>query len=214
VLDRLVDRITAFGARRVRVAVDGHTAAGKSTMGDELAEHLAATGRVVLRASLDDFKRPWSERHRYDRTSGEGYYRNAFDLDAARRLLLDPAAPDGSGRVALCGIDPLTQVDHSDVIVDMPVHGVLVVDGVFAFRPPLDSCWDLGIWLAVAPDVARVRAVGRDAEATGDESEAERLVRERYLASERVYIAEVDPMRRAQIVIDNTNVAAPVVLRD
>src|SRR5262245_15125739 len=105
VLDRISARIGTFGARRVRVAIDGHTAAGKSTFADELAVRLAATGRLVLRASLDDFKRPWRDRHQYDRTSGEGYYRNAYDTDAARRLLLAPAASAGTGRVALCSID-------------------------------------------------------------------------------------------------------------
>src|SRR3954451_15428187 len=76
----VVDRLTAKvpGGRRVRVAIDGFTAAGKTTLGHELAERLASTDRTVLRASLDDFKRPWSERQLYDRTSGEGYYRNAF----------------------------------------------------------------------------------------------------------------------------------------
>jgi uridine kinase len=96
------------------VGIDGRTAAGKTTLGHELASLLADAGRVVLRASLDDFKRPWAERHRYDRVSGQGYYRNAFDLDAIRELLLEPADPTGTGRVALCSIDPITQVDYSD----------------------------------------------------------------------------------------------------
>jgi uridine kinase len=72
------DRIRALGDRRVRVAIDGATAAGKTTLGNELAQWLSDAGRVVLRASLDDFKRPRAEAHLYDRVSGEGYYRNAF----------------------------------------------------------------------------------------------------------------------------------------
>jgi uridine kinase len=78
VLRDIAARVEAMGSRRVRVAVDGRTAAGKTTLGHELATLLADTGRVVLRASLDDFKRPWAEGHLYDRVSGEGYYRNAL----------------------------------------------------------------------------------------------------------------------------------------
>src|SRR4029453_18972812 len=77
VLGKIADRILARGSRRVRVAVDGRTAAGKTTLGHELARCLVDAGRVVLRASLDDFKRPWAEAHRYDRVSGAGYYRKA-----------------------------------------------------------------------------------------------------------------------------------------
>jgi uridine kinase len=66
VLNRVVDRVHALGDMRLRLAVDGRTAAGKTTLGHELASLLADAGQVVLRASLDDFKRPWAERHRYD----------------------------------------------------------------------------------------------------------------------------------------------------
>lgn len=65
-------------------------------------------------------KHPWDERHLYDRITREGYYRNAFDTKAARRLLLDPTAPDGSGRVVLCCIDPVTQEDHSSRLSTCP----------------------------------------------------------------------------------------------
>jgi uridine kinase len=87
VLDRVVDLIDGLGDHRLRVAIDGFTASGKTSLGHELAHRIAGRGRRILRASLDDFKRPWRDRHLYDRESGEGYYRNAFDADAARRLL-------------------------------------------------------------------------------------------------------------------------------
>src|SRR4051794_16892424 len=80
-LDRVVEMIDALGNHRLRVAIDGFTAAGKTSLGHELARGLSQRGRPVFRASLDDFKRPWSERHLYDRMSGEGYYRNAFDRE-------------------------------------------------------------------------------------------------------------------------------------
>jgi uridine kinase len=212
-LDRLVERVDEFGDRRLRVAIDGPTAAGKSTLGHQLAVRLADRGRTTLRASLDDFKRPWRDAHLYDRTSADGYYRNAFDNDAVRRLLLDPAAVDGSGQVALCSIDPITQIDHSAVVVDMPTDGVLVVDGVFAFRPELNDCWDLRIWVYVDPAVALTRGVARDAQMDGGGAEAEALMRDRYFASEAIYIDEVGPIDVADIVIDNTRFDAPVVRR-
>lgn len=212
-LDHLVDRIVALGPRRVRVAVDGLTAAGKTTLAHEMARTLADRERVVLRASLDDFKRPWSEAHLYDRVSGEGYYRNASDHDAARRLLLDNAAPDGSGRVVLCSIDPITQVDHSATVVDMPGDGILVVDGVFAFRPELDDCWDLRVWLEIGSELSLRRGIARDVGLPGSTDEPGSLHRDRYLVSEQLYIAEVDPVARADVVIDNTDFAHPILLR-
>ena len=61
VLDHIEAAVLALGDRRVRVAIDGRTAAGKTSLGHELAQRLAERGRVTMRASLDDFKRPWRE---------------------------------------------------------------------------------------------------------------------------------------------------------
>ena len=203
---RVAVRVLACGEGRVRVGIDGRTAAGKTSFGHELAEVVAAAGRPVLRASLDDFKRPWRERHLYDRESGEGYYRNACDLEAVHRLLLSPAAPDGSGICALCSIDPLTQVDHSASVTAAAPDAVLVVDGVFALRPEIDAEWDLRIWLEIDEELSVRRGVRRD----GAGSEA--LHRDRYAVAERIYLDEVGPDRRADVVIDNTDLASPRIL--
>ena len=140
--------------------MDGRTASGKTSFGHELAHALAARGRPVLRASLDDFKRPWRDRGLYDRESGEGYYRNAFDYDAVRRLLLTPMV--GDGVCALCSVDPRTQIDHSEATVQAAPDAILVVDGVFAFRPELNDHWDLRIWLEIATADSIARGLARD----------------------------------------------------
>lgn len=212
-IEAIVELIDGRGSHRLRVAVDGLTAAGKTSLGHELARRIAERGRAAFRATLDDFKRPWAEAHRYDRVSGEGYYRNAFDLDAIGRLLLDPAAPDGDGHVALCGIDPLTQVDHSAVTTAMPADGVLVVDGVFACRAELDPAWDLRIWVDVDPELSVARGTRRDAELEGGTEAAEALHRDRYLAAELLYLDEVDPLAFVEVIVDNTDLARPVLRR-
>lgn len=202
--------ICAISPRRIRVAVDGYTAAGKTSFGHELGAAIRQLGRSTLRASLDDFKKPWRDaiEKGYDRTSGDGYYRNAPDFDSARDLLLGPAGADGSGVVALCGHDPLTGTDHRKVTVEAPADAVLIVDSVFAFRPEYNRFWDYRIWLQIDPGLALERGVDRDAEMEGRD-EAERLHRDRYHAAELIYVAEVDPVRLADVVIENTDFARP-----
>ena len=207
----MTGRVLALGRGRLRVAIDGRTAAGKTSFGHELAQRLSAAGRPVLRASLDDFKKPWRDRHLYDRESGEGYYRKAFDYARVRTLLLEPAAPEGSGDCVLCSIDPLTQIDHSSVLTRAAPDAVLIVDGVFALRPELDDQWEFRIWMETDEHTSLQRGTRRDEDWAG--SEAEAVHRDRYQVAERIYIDEVDPARRADIVIENSSFGRPRIVR-
>jgi uridine kinase len=213
-VDDIAGRIDLIRPTRLRVAIDGLTAAGKTSFGHELAAALRRRGRSTLRASFDDFKNSWREARElgYDRTSGEGYYRNAYDFRSARTLLLEPAGPAGSGSVVLCARDPLTGEDHRGVTVVAPANAVLIVDSVFAFRPEYDDLWDYRIWLDVDPHQSLARGVARDTIAEGGVDAAERLHRDRYHSAEATYIAEVDPLARCDIAIDNRDFAAPCII--
>lgn len=209
----IADRVLGISPHRLRVVVDGFTASGKTSFAHELAAEIRARGRSTLRASLDDFKKPWSDAREkgYDRVSGEGYYRNAPDFDSARSLLLEPAGPSGSGIVALCARDPLTGVDHRHVTVRAPIDAVVIVDSVFAMRPEYDEFWDFRIWLHVPAELSLARGVDRDAPVEGREA-AERIHRDRYHEAERIYVDEVDPVARADVVVDNTDFSSPVIV--
>jgi uridine kinase len=214
VIGLLAGWIAELGPGRLRVAVDGLTGAGKTSFGHELAAALRGLGRPTMRASMDDFKHPWghAREHGYDRVTGEGYYRNAYDFRSARDLLLAPAGPSGSGVVVLCGVDPLTGEDHRDKRVSTPAGAILVVDSVFAFRAEYNDCWEYRIWLEVEPEIALCRGVSRDSAAEGFE-EAARLHHERYRVSEMIYLAEVRPQALADVIVENSNFACPRIVR-
>lgn len=208
VIDEIAAEVAGLSPHRLRVAVDGLTGAGKTSFGHELAAALRVLGRPTARASMDDFKFPWghAREHGYDRTSGEGYYRNAYDFASARELLLRPAGADGSGEVVLCSVDPLTGEDHRDIVVSMKPDAVLIVDSVFAFRREYDEFWEYRIWLDVDPALALRRGVERDTDREGSE-EATRVHRDRYHVAEAIYLGEVHPAERADVVLDNSDFA-------
>ncbi|MFJ9321331.1 nucleoside/nucleotide kinase family protein [Streptomyces globisporus] len=209
--EAIADRVRALGAGRLLVGIDGFTAAGKTSFGHELAARMAESGRPVLRATLDDFKNPWKDRHLYDRESGEGYYRNAYDYASAERLLLNPARSAEATSCALCSIDPLTQESHAAETAPLAPDSVLIVDGVFAFRPEIDAYWDFRIWMDVDAELSVRRGAQRDQDWAG--SDAEAIHRNRYLVAERLYLDEVDPLPRMDVIVDNTDFARPRLIQ-
>lgn len=212
-IGEVASQIANLSRCRLRVAIDGRTAAGKTTFGDELGAALRHLGRSTMRTSFDDFKKTWSDAKEkgYDRISGEGYYRNAYDFESATELLLKPAGPEGSGRVVLCAHDPLTGIDHRNEFVTASDDAILIVDSVFAFRPEYNDYWDFRIWIEVSPQLALERGIARDAGAEGLEA-ATSVHRDRYRVAEEIYLEEVNPCALVDVRIDNTDFALPQIL--
>ncbi len=208
VLERVADAILAQPRAR-RVAIDGTDGAGKTCFADELAHVLAVRGTTVIRASADGFHHPRAIRYRRGRTSPEGFFEDSYDDHALRRVLLDPLAPGGSGRYRRAIHDV-----HRDAAIDAeeelaPPDAVLVVDGIFLQRDALRACWDLAVFLDVAFDVSIPRGAARD----GTDPDPASAYNARYVGGHQLYFARCAPRERATIVIDNTDLHAPTIVR-
>jgi uridine kinase len=190
-----------------RLAVDGVDGAGKTVLADELADELRARGTPVVRASADDFLNPAAVRHRRGRDSPEGFFRDSLDHAALRRVLLDPLAPAGSLQVRLA---------VHDLVIDQPVDApvetvepgsILVVDGLFLHSDELASCWDVSVFVEVRFAVSVARMAQRDGSSPDPAAGSNR----RYVEGQKLYLAECDPASRATFVVENDDLAAPVL---
>ena len=183
----------------MRVGVDGRDGAGKTVFADELADVLTASGRRVVRASVDGFHRPRAERYRRGRTSPLGYWLDAFDYDRLASALLDPFGRGEPVRTAVHDVRTDAPLDRP--LVPVGPDDVLIVDGVFVHRDELAQYWDFSLYLHVdlAVSLARMSARnGLPVETTP-----------RYTGAHLLYVGACDPQRRASVVVDNTDLAAP-----
>ncbi|WP_341720873.1 uridylate kinase [Micromonospora sp. FIMYZ51] len=209
-LSRLV--LSVIRPHPVRVAIDGCSAAGKTTLADELAEVLRArTERTVIRVGIDYFKRAVALRTAYPMDSPESYYLDSWDNAAIRDRLLLPLGPGGNRRYRTALLDPAGVTPADDVPRAAPDDAVLLADGVFLQRPELDGYWDLRIYVDVGLDTVLRRGVARDQTWMGSAAEAEHRYHTKYLPGERRYLDEVRPRERAQLVVDNEDPARPVL---
>ncbi|HEY4332622.1 MAG TPA: hypothetical protein VGM78_08635 [Ilumatobacteraceae bacterium] len=197
----------------LRVAVDGITAAGKTTFANGLGAIVAALGRDVIRISMDGFHNPRALRYRQGRGSPDGYYEDAYDFAALRQSVLEPLGDDGDRRYRTAIIDLAADVPVSEADTAAPVDAVLIVDGSFLQKPVLRGAWDVVVYLRASFGAAERRGAARDAPAFGGEEAAVAALRSRYHAAQRRYIAECAPELNADIVIDVEDPSSPRIAR-
>jgi uridine kinase len=86
-----------------------------------------------------------------------------------------------------------------------PADAVLVVDGLFLQRDELAGCWDFTIFLTVPFAVTAARMAVRD----GSHPDPGHPSVARYVGGQRLYFAACRPWERADLVIDNSDLARP-----
>jgi uridine kinase len=150
-IDQLAD--TIIGLHRpapTLVAIDGRSAAGKTTLADELAQRFQSKGRPALRSSLDHFHPPG---HKYRSAARqytpESYFAEGYDYAAFRRCVLEPLQQHGSRRGQLSCWDSFTDTPFPEQWLDAPNEVVVIVDGIFLLRPDLRQDWHYRIWLDI-----------------------------------------------------------------
>ena len=196
----------------LRVAVDGRTASGKTTLADELALLLRSRARQVIRTSVDGFHRPRTDRYRRGRYSPEGYLDDGRDWHALRRLLLDPLGPNGDRWYRTASFD----LDRDEPIEQPAVRAepgaIVVVDGTFLQRDELSEAWDFVVFVEVSETVAVSRGAARDAAHLGGAAAAREMHERRYQPAFAIYDARCRPRERAHLVVVNDEPSAARIL--
>lgn len=196
----------------VRVAIDGCSAAGKTTLADELAQVLRdRTDREIVRAGIDYFKRAFALRTAYPVDSPEGYYLDTWDNEAIRDRLLIPLGPGGDRRYTTAIMEPSARAALESPIEVAADDAVLLADGAFLQRPELDAYWDLRVYVDVSFDVVLRRGIERDQQWMTSAAAAEQRYLNKYIPGERLYVDQLNPRDRAQVVIGNEDPASPTL---
>jgi uridine kinase len=196
----------------VRVAIDGCSAAGKTTLADELAQVLRGdTEREVIRAGIDYFKRPVALRTTYPVDSPEGYYRETWDIEAIQERLLLPLGPGGDRRHTTGLMDLSARTALNIPVAIATNDAILLADGCFLQRPELNPHWDLRIYVDITFDEVLRRGTARDQAWMPSAAAAEHRYRTKYIPGEQLYVGEVRPREHAQIVINNQDPTEPTL---
>ena len=197
--------------RPLVVGVNGVDGSGKTMLTAELHRQLEAHGLPVTVVHIDDFTQPRTRRS----AAGdpiERYYNNTFDIDTLRRAILEPLAARKLGSVILRHEDPRDSsrmVEHGYSFAGSP--SVVIVEGVFVFRPELVDYFDTKIFVDIPLSEIRERAIERDVPRFGFGVLKKYLTK--YIPTQAHYLDTVRPYELADIVIDNTDWHNPYIVK-
>lgn len=196
------------------VGIDGIDASGKTTLAEELATELKKSHRSVIRASIDRFHNPKSVRYAKGEHSPEGYYFDSFNYKAITEVLLDPLS---SGKLYYkTGVFDY----RTDTEVILPVqtatkNSILIIEGIFLFRPELINYWDIKIFININFKISIERAVKRvtEKEYIGSEEEIIKKYKTRYIPAQQLYFEQAQPKEKTDIVVDNNDFENPMIVK-
>jgi uridine kinase len=200
--------VTLRPGKRAVVALDGVDGAGKTVLGHELTI-LVGPLREVHRASVDGFHRPRSQRYARGRTA-ETFYRDSYDHDAIRQRLVVPFRAGEPWVDAVHDVEREVELDPQPRPAAGP-DAVLLVDGIFLHRRELADLWDASVWVEVPFEVSVSRGNARFGAVAAVEADPGSEVNARYVGGQRLYLGDVAPSARATWLLDNTDLAAPVL---
>ena len=189
------------------VAVDGIDGSGKSTFAGRLFTTLAAAGHHPVLLRVDDFRRiiDWSSAD-----EATLYYESYFDLEALGAVVQAFAAQ--AMTLELPGFDGISGQPLPLRQLPLQPEAILVIEGVFIRRIPFGSTPVSHIYLSAPGPVARQQLTARDVARGRRRDDIERRLDRRYLPGQARYHQECDPRGRADLVVDNSDYAVPLLL--
>ena len=189
------------------VGIDGVDAAGKTMFAAKLSDELRKRDHKVIEASMDGFHNPREIRYTKGSDNPEGYYRDSFNINAVKVLLVEPLREGHLYRTQAFDYKTNLATPFDGVLAEP--GSILVFEGVFSLRPELRDHWDYRILLEITPEESLRRGVERD---PGEKEEVERKYRVRYLPGQALYKDEAKPHEHAHIIVDYNDPENPDVL--
>ena len=195
------------------VAVDGVDTSGKTYFADQLGKILL--DRPVIRLSIDNFHNPKEIRIRKGDFNPLGYYEDSFNYDFLKNQIFEKIK-SGCLDIYSQSFDYKNNInkDLETHKIKIPSNAIVIFDGVFLLRDAINSYWDIRIFLDVSFNTVIKRALERDLTYFKDQSLLLEKYNKRYIPGQQIYLEKDDPLKKADIIIDNNDYDHPIIIKN
>lgn len=190
-MEHIVKLISEHPKRPLFIAIEGHSAAGKSTVAKRITE-LINEAKII---HMDDFYRVMPEDERFKLTPKEGYERY-YDWQRLKRQVLEPLIAGQAGHYQR--YDWLAN-DLGETVSVTPT-GILMIEGCYSMRPELLPFYDLKFYVKTLK-ILRMQRQAQRADNSG-------AWLDKWDAAETYHFSTNRPHKVADLIIFGDEVAA------
>lgn len=180
--------------------ISGIDASGKGFVTKRIDDELRSKGLRTALIRADD----WLElpHIRYGkREPGLHFYEHALRLDEMFERLILPLKKDRSVRLSAELLTETAEKCHKHTYSFHDID-IILVEGIFLFKPRYSPSFDLRIWVDCSFETAMDRAVRRSQEGL-DEASTKRAYETIYFPAQLIHLDRDHPVKAADIIINN-----------
>lgn len=198
-------RATVPDTRSLLVGISGIDGCGKGYVAAQLEAHLALHSVASANLNVDGWLNLPEKRFDYN-APAENFYQNAIRLDEFFTELVIPLRDRRSVHLEADFVEE-TASAYRKHTYDFKDVSVVLVEGIFLFKPQYRNHFDLTIWVDCSFSTALARAIDRAQEGL---SPAKTIAAYEtiYFPAERIHLAQDRPRENADLVFDNDVYAA------
>src|ERR1051325_1506038 len=186
--------------RSLLVGVSGIDGCGKGYLATQLQAHLALHGVIPAILNADGWLN--LPEKRFDQCApAVNFYENAIRLDEFFDQLVLPLRDRRSIHLEADFLEE-TAADYRKHSYDYEDVSVVLVEGIFLFKPPYRKYFDLAIWIDCSFPTALARAIDRAQEGL---SPANTIAAYDtiYFPAQRIHLAQDRPREHADLIFEN-----------
>jgi uridine kinase len=182
------------------VGLSGIDGSGKGHVARQLVSALIARGLRVGSFNVDGWLNLPPVRIDPARPA-ENFYENALRLDEMFDRLVLPLKKKRSVNVTMDYVEE-TASDYRPYTYEFSDLDVIVVEGVYLFKPAYRPHFDLAVWLDCSWETALERSIARAQEGLPPD-ETVKAYRTIYFPAEEIHFRRDDPRRVADLILPN-----------
>ncbi len=192
------------------VGINGIDTSGKTIFAKYLQKFLIEKNFKIQVINLDDFHNPKEMRYSGE-NQADNYYNKSFNIKTIVEQLLIPVHQNKEHKIKLTLLDLHSNKYEVEKDFSFDSDTIVVFEGVFLFRKELLPYIDFKIFIEIPLEESKNRAKERDVPIYG--VEVLKKYDEKYIPAQKKYLEECPPSKVADIIIDNTNLEFPKIVK-